>query len=235
MEKKTRYADALSSINGGLEVLNAVNRLHGPIERELDPNSKQQVLTHFEGLCDSFADAFKLITSSECAVSIKILEKIRDENNESQLVVRTLCRSRNSSGRRNKDNYAKTKNIHHTLNSNTAYRDALGSPHGYYFNNYLPFDYEYNSTNFDVENKRPHRTNPILRWHNWPLSYKSGIVTSIMPADGIGIHDLPQSSIGFLCVDSTQMGVFHRKYDLNILQGASKAIFNSLERFKNIL
>lgn len=226
MKRKTRYANALVNLNRGFEEIHSLTDM-GQIDND-------RFLMRFNVLCDSLADAFNKITATDCAVSIKIMHEM-DLGDHKILSFTTLCRDKNSStDRRRLDEKAKEMKVRHELSLNTAYKEAFGNNERCFFSNYLPFDYEFQSTMFEVCGQKPPKINPLMRWHQWPLKYKSGIVIAISaPISSISQMQTTNSTIGFLCVDSNQMGAFHRVYDVQILKGVASGIFNTLTVFKH--
>ncbi|WP_420147644.1 hypothetical protein [Spirosoma sp.] len=227
MKRKTRYANALNDLNRGFEEIHSLT--------DINSIDNEKFLMRFNSLCDSLSDAFTKITETTCAVSIKIMQETGNEPHKIVSFI-TLCRDKNSSTDRSSlDDKAKEKGVFHELIRNTAYREAFANTERFYFNNYLPFDYDFQSTMFDVCDQKPAKMNPLMRWHQWPLKYKSGIVIAISPP----ISRISQAShtknsiIGFLCVDSNSMGAFHRIYDVQLLKGVASGIYNTLVVFKH--
>ncbi len=229
-EKFFNYANLYHYLNEGFK---EIHHLH----RKDDSNiNREEIIQSFKILCTHLADGFGLVTHTKCSVCIKILVEAKTEN-EDDLEFETLCRDLRAGARRLKNDEISKSNgeIFHTLENNTAFKEALFNNENMFLSNKLPMLNNYNNTSDhrDLYGKQP-ESQPLRVW-SWDLPYRSTVVVPIIPSHNEYPYETKESVIGFLCLDSNSWGVFNKEFDGVILKGIADGIYNTLVKFKEVV
>lgn len=229
--RESRYALAMQYLNRGFEEIHHLSRLEDRGEVNED-----QVITTFERLCTSLANAFTHVTGTKCSVCIKVLKSSADD---AQPWLSTLCRDRNAGTQRlQADEATERQEIKHRLHRNTAFEVAAASQYdpsiNSFHSNRLPLQFDYSNSSFKIYGEPS--GNLFMRWWNWPLPYRSTMVVPIIPSN-VRSKEAREELLGFLCVDSPQMrlGLFRADIDESVMVGVADGIYNTLEKFKEML
>lgn len=160
-------------------------------------------------VCSRISDMFTDLRKSQVSVCIKYTNKEDDI-----YYVENLCRDRKSyEVRKNryntkcKDNInlnTDFKEIFEKIKNNNNWKDV------YYRASNLPQKHQYINTHL-VEKLPDNWYSFYYRYKQWPLPYKSTIVTPILSDDNKTIY-------GFLCVDSDKIKGFNYDHDIKMVQ-----------------
>lgn len=216
LTRDARYSEGLHHLNEGFSKIHHVENEEMP---ELNT-----VISACEHLCKDVAHVFTLITGTPCSVSIKTLAKGSDPDAPHRLKAETFARDRRGDrGTGTVENWIdKNSDFLHIL-------EKIGSAKGkYFFSNNLPGRKNYRNTSFAAYGEPPEIR--LLRYWRWPLPYKSTVVVPICPS-GYGSSS---TLLGFLCVDSPNLGAFKKDHDVDLLQGVADGLFNLLNRMLNV-
>lgn len=220
--RNSKYGQALSIINEGLEGVHELNRQNPSVEK---------AVTEFRALCDDAAKAFSLVTGTNCCISIKVL--IWDEDTYRNIKLRTVTFCRDSYSQKKR---LENRNVKHWLDGNQDFLqivESLNTPSNHvFFSNILPFLYDYRNTSFQVYGSPQLARSDLLpfmvllRYWMWTLPYRSTIVVPIAPRRRRTDEDL----IGFLTVDSPKIFAFRRGYDVDLMYSIADSIYDPLSK-----
>lgn len=214
--RKARYAEA--STNFQNIFLQCIEDIDQTI-------SNDNILSRLQVICDQMTIAFNMITATKCCTCVKILNQSLDEINKDNpsIEVATLVRDISSRKARTTPKGIVT----HWLNANTDFYEIfknIEAPSGKaFFENNLPKKQNYENTSFETYGRPPEIKFPLFKSTladlTWTLPYKSTIVAPIYS------EKAPEPLVGFLCVDSSSRGVFHRRYDRDIVCSIATGLY----------
>jgi hypothetical protein len=198
------------------------------VRKKSDINNEELAIT-FVYFCDQLKLFFEKKTSTECAVSLKIVKSNPNgENVTEDTEVITICRDSTSKKKRNYH-----PEIKHKIFTNTCFNQIFHKidsfDKSFYINNNLPDDKYYENTSSEVWGNLPaEATTADLRLRHWKLPYKSQLVVPICPIISDN-GERKKEFLGFLTVDSSGINTFHYKYDVGMLQGAADGIYDLIK------
>jgi hypothetical protein len=226
--RKARYAEVLTTLNHTFRMLQqlACN----------DVTSVDEIKSGCARITTHTAHALAVTTGTKCSVCIKVLEDdLSDENrSKARPEVRTLCRDDGSERQRKLSDAAGT---HHWIDQNTDFYELhknagkLGG--GSFFSNNLPGYNGYVNSSYEIYGK-PNQSTFLTNLFPslfWTLPYKSSVVIPISVSEPGAREDVPQSVVGYLCVDSKSRGAFSKRYDPELLAGLGECLYPILNRY----
>jgi hypothetical protein len=214
--RRARYVDVIQSLYDLAADIQKMSEANNATKVEIEQKCRQVV--------NQLNRIMKTVTGKQCFACIKTVT-IKKKKTEYRLVATTLCRDNDSQER-----VKRQDNVIHWVGKNTTFEQLQENPekNRIYFKNYLPLTKPYENTSFDLYGGEPSK-NRLIRLLTWNLPYKSTIVVSILAED----HSRDEKVIGFLCVDSRPLGVFHQN-DVVIMQKIADALTPILLRHEQI-
>jgi hypothetical protein len=210
--RKCRYAEIVSSLNqvySEVQALTMRTCANGPAV------TPDEIRLGCTAIVNILASLLSLVTGTRCAVCIKVME-LGDAANAPRPKVVTLCRDQISTERTKGDD-------EHWVDQNTDFEELLkgvGTPLTCFYRNYLPWLHGYKNTSFKTYGQPMDLSFPVvgslLRSLMWTLPYRSTIVAPIASPDQ---NNDERRLSGYLCVDSRSMGVFRRRFDVDVVTG----------------
>jgi len=123
------------------------------------------------------------------------------------------------------------------IDQNTAFEEVLtaaGTPLKCFFANYLPWLRGYKNSSFEVYGLPSELPLPmigdVIRNITWTLPYRSTIVAPIIPSPQQATSQEHALS-GYLCVDSRSLGVFRRRFDIDVVTGVANCLYDVVHRY----
>lgn len=226
--RNSKYGEALNTITSGFANIHDLNRY---TNEQLVSKIIEQGL---KDLCTNISFALTVIAGYKVSCCIKIM--VPSENGN--FALRTLCRDTHDGAIRFKPDYKKE----HFLNDNTDFKTLLNDLQSgkarYFMSNKLNWLKDYHNSSFGPYGGRPEWTGnfiydfflTIKRTFWWPLPYKSTIIVPIIPVN----YNPNDEILGFLCVDSPNMFVFKRYYDVDLLVGLADGMYNSINKLHSL-
>lgn len=206
--RESKYGDAILLLN---EIFDKAQ-----CYRQMSDKSKDAFIEVLKTLCNNLQKAFSEKNACDCSVSIKIpiTEKL-----DGNATLMNICRDKRHESRDNA-NYQAVK---HTVLGNTpfseiCYKITGGEREFCYINNNIPKSGDH------------YRNTSRMAYHEGVLPYNSEIVVpiiSVVPNDEQVYHPL-----GFLCVDCAEVDKFEKKYDVPLIEGVAKRIYDIMEMNK---
>lgn len=219
--RASKYGEALPMVNEGFRSMHNLRRREPSIA---------EVVKSCTNLCECVAKAFSIITSSDCSASIKMVTYREDDAGNTRFAVETFARDRISGQKRKR----RGVRVDHWIDRNSDFYQIFEnidtSHNDYFFSNQLPSLHSYLNTSFSYYGDPPDDGGLhgyLARFIKWPLPYKSTIV--------VPLYDKNQndSLVGFLCVDSPNLGAFRQQYDVHLLAGIAEGIYNYMRDVSN--
>ena len=197
---------------------------------------------------DRLAQAFSLITGTQCSACIKAMESTSEfaalpRDARTRPYVHTLCRDAGSIDREfgpapeERGIYQMEEppdGFTHFIDQNTDFEHILmstGTPKRLFFSNNLPALRGYKNSSFHYYGQPADGS--FRRNRTWPLPYKSTIVVPISRRS-LQLNQAYELK-GFLCVDSRSRNVFADRYDLDIMQSIGRTLVPLLERYRAVI
>lgn len=225
--KKVRYASIFEEINVGFTELHSIDKISEP--------SIELIVQKIGFLCDHLSNAFTKVNGSNVGVCVKFL------NTENQrAIVTTLARDRKSKANNRKTGTADKTKHYIDLNSDFDFIysnfDDDNTDTTSYYEPKLPVCRDYKNSrlksNWAPKNKF-WPFNNINRRINWPLPYRSTLVTPIVPL--LANEQNKKAIRGYLCVDSNREGMFYEQIDVNILKGICDGLYNKIDTLNKLI
>lgn len=201
-------------------------------------NDLPKSIERLQDFCTKISQAYTKFTNTQTSVCIKLfcIEEV-----SSNIYIKTLCRD-NRSKENPKRIQPENDKCTHYLSENTDFKNILenaeknGEEYKYYISNALPFEDFYRNTRLDMNNYPPKCSIPIIkeikRYFSWPLPYKSTITVPIIPLTDEIIEK--NKIIGYLCIDSNNIGAFKSKYDVKIFRGIADGLYPTIKKLTEI-
>lgn len=205
--RKARYAESSSVMH---QCIHQLRNAYCAIKN----NNADFAFTSIRNSVVLFAQAFSLVTGTNCRACIKTVFYQKEEKDG--VYTRTFCRS-NSSDLGDKDKelvpIKKNKDFYDLLTCKKTYffSNDLSQLHGY-FNSNWPDDSE--KTDSYIENKEYEYISTIV----WPIRSLSASEKPII--------------IGFLCIDSKSREVFNKRYDIDTGAILADSLFHVLDSYR---
>jgi len=176
--------------------------------------------------CDVAAEFFSDYTSSQVAVSIKIIEEV-NKDGIPELCAVNFCRDTHSSSKRDSKEY---DDIKHYLSLNTPYWDIFSDM------DLKKNDVHYMNNNVQDITKKEYLSTSLVYYSKGEgdlnkLPYKSELVVPILPI--LTKKQDKQDLLGFFCIDSKQPYSFNGSYDLELSQCISDALYDIIKCYYN--
>lgn len=215
----------------------AFARSHRLRETQSDMQDLPKAIIGLQEFCTYLSQAFNCITSTECAVCIKLF----GVSSSDDAFAKTFCRDSSSmlSSKRVKPADDGDENY---IQANTDFKHIFdnirkpGSESKYYFSNGLFLDDFYRNTRIDPAVYPPKTKIPIIkeiaRYRIWPLPYQSTIVVPITPLTDQKIDE--NEIVGYLCIDSPKLWAFTSGYDINIMRGVADGLYPTMKAISEI-
>ena len=243
------YEIEISNLNKTLRyncMFKHLNRAFAEIRKhereEIKIHNKNKFIYSLKEFCNTINSAFHEVTSKEYHVCIKIIvnnrcaDEVSSFNKLKNFPVRTLVRDGTLLSERSEMD---STQILEVIKKNTDYTTTVDnwllnqSP--FFCNNLIQLK-GYTNTRF-IDHFGNHKNdfdNATIeeKEKNWPLIYKSGIVSAIGSVSKSQNNKKKVGSIiGFFCIDSKEASVFDEKIDPIIVAGCADALFNPLLNF----
>lgn len=222
-QKINPYGEAIIKLGAGFNIIH-----------QLDRSGKSDfdyILKMLEMFCSQIKQAFDILTTSTCSVSIKI--HVGDSGNNDDFRVITLCRDTNATLSNTRE--PRKTGTKHLISENSCYQHFyinVGKKKGkYYINQNIVMDFEYKNTSFKwFEGEKPNSKDEKVRNSEWVLPYKSELVLPIKL-----LEDNDNSSlIGYLCIDFPEPNLINENYDAPMAIGIAEGIYDILLKHKNL-
>jgi hypothetical protein len=210
--REMRYAGALLPMRKAFgEVANASwNLFHD------DPSQDAFRLRLGESL-RRFAEAFTLITGSQCRACIKLIQAPENPANGHDMLVSTLCRDHEGSD--------PPRHAPDRIADNTDFKQIFTEDMACFFCNDLP-------AKLSQGYKNSHWDEHAIEIGKF--DYRATIVWPIERGTRTGTHDVPREIIGFLCIDTLKTNSFHPTYDEALGAAFAQALYLVLHRFREV-
>lgn len=232
LESQRKYSKIIPNLNAGFSRVHNIYRLSN--NESINKNSEnlisiypklnpKDILDVLGNICTNISDVFSELTNEDCGVCIKIVKK--------DFIVHTLCRDKKGHFVQRDYDQKKLEEDPRIENNSDfkAIYENMGIPNKEYFiSNNLPARYDYKNSSFQIYGKPDPNWSAKKRAKEWKLPYKSAIVVPIAPGNIVNEKNLP---LGYLCVDSDKIDVFHEEFDVNTLSGVANGIYNLLQVF----
>lgn len=230
LEKKGRYSDIIPNLNA------AFQELHNALRRD----SKEKVEYHepFVLFCVALEKVFTHLTGESCHVCIKMAsfpkDQIPNSNKMGKLInnlkVRTYCRSSSSSSLRKQIDQTPYT---HLISENTDFESVFKDTDICFFCHDLATLNTYKNSSFKNQSGGsihyfPAGTPFEQKDKNWPLGYRTTIVSPIRPL--VEQNKDEHVILGFLCVDCNTPNVFNEETDKHIMIGCADGLYNSFQK-----
>ncbi len=228
-----KYEIAKSVILGREELIKAHYKAF-QFSNELNRNKPPHItkcITEFSTICQHIRSGLRRFHKVEVSTCILYINK--DEKNT--IYAKTLSRDTDTFERREQS--ASISDIHVSIFNNTDFRHIFDSikkkpiEQVHYFNNAIPLSVNYRNTHIHREWQYKYYCwyGLIPRLFAWKLPYRSTIVVPIIPRNSQKVETIE----GFLCVDSPNMFVFSKKYDLPVIKELASSIYPALRTFNS--
>jgi hypothetical protein len=219
--RKSRYAEVISSLNQVFfDIQDIASRSDASVE---------EIQLGCRSVVNTLASLLSIVTATRCSVCIKVIEGGLGGSNTRPKVV-TLCRDDLSKQRDNEQ-------VDHWIDQNTDFEEVLkaaGTPLTCFFANYLPWMRDYKNTSAQVYGLPANLPIPmvgdLIRNITWKLPYRSAIVAPITPPPKLA-RDEDHAFAGYLCVDSRSLGVFRRRFDMDVVTGVANCLYEIVHRY----
>lgn len=166
-----------------------------------------------------FAEAFTLITGTQCRACIKVIQAPEGAIAGHDLLVSTLCRD-------NEDEDGSPSHKPDRISENTDFRQIFTENQPCFFSNDLigQLSRGYKNSHWQ-EGDIQSGTLDYLATIVWPI--ERGPIVRLDP-------NRPREIIGFLCIDTRATGVFVKTYDVALGASFAQALYLALHRFREI-
>lgn len=220
--RTVRYATIFDDINTGFAHIHKSERNEN--------TTVNDIIGELSDLCDSIHNAFSKVYNTEIGVCIKFIV-IENNRAKAQTLVRDEYSKKNQRRTGNND---KTK---HWIDANSDFEfiytniENDNEDTSYYYEGHLPICKDYKNTRLHQgwQPRKPFGLfENVLRRRNWPLKYRSTLVVPIVPL----MADEQKQEIlrGFLCIDSSEEGIFNRTIDVCVLKGISDGLYSQIDK-----
>lgn len=221
--RESRYARVLENVNKAFTTVHYLDMVNESVAKI---NNEMMVF------CSNCAFAFSFITGSKCAVAVKIITMIENDGTK-DFATQTLFRDGESNAKRKQTNDGTVHWISQNTDFSVIMEHFRDPARRHFLSNRLPFIDFYQNTSFkDYGNPQTSDVrffNKLVRNRTWPLPYKSTLVVPICPMNS----KLKTDIIGFLCVDSSDRGVFKKRFDLDLLIGIADGMAPKIKQLQD--
>ena len=212
------YGDAIITLKDSFSKIHYLRK-----QQNVQPEA---IITIMVSFCNQLKAMFEKRYKYTYSVCIKGLVFVEGTGlSETEIV--TICRDENSYRKR-----SQPATVKHKISDNTCYFEVLSriesTESSFYSNNDLPEDKYYKNSSFKIWGELPNDLGVDERREKWTLPYKSEIVVPISPLVCEN-NSRNQEFLGYLCVDCDTEYAFHRKYDVEMLQGIADGIYDILK------
>jgi hypothetical protein len=220
--RNSKYGEALNTITSGFA---NIHDLHRYTSAQL---VSEMIKQRLKEMCTNISYGLTIITGYKVSCCIKIMSPAKEKD----YLLSTLCRDSHDGVTRSRPDFK----IEHFLNQNSDFKTLLNDlrtgKSRFFVSNKLNWLRDYENSSFDPYGGKPNRGGNWFFdlflvakqtiW--WPLPYKSTIIVPIIPVN----YKPTDEILGFLCVDSPNMFVFKRYYDVDLLVGLADGIYNTV-------
>jgi hypothetical protein len=227
--RNSKYGAALNTITSGFANIHELNRYN---EQQLTADMIRQ---HLKDMCTNISYAFTIICGYKVACCIKIMTPTEEKSN---YLLKTLCRDNHDGVTRGKPDFRADHFLNVNSDFKTLFNDIRTGKSRFFISNRINWLYDYENSSFESYGGKIRMTgNSIFDFFIlakqtlwWPLPYKSTIIVPIIPVN----YKPTDEILGFLCVDSRNMFVFKRYYDVDLLIGLADGIYNTVNQMHSL-
>jgi hypothetical protein len=232
--RKARYVEALPYLN---QIFLELNKF----ENVASVTKTEEIEYTFRRVVNRLAAALSVITGTMCSVCIKVI--LTDNHSDPPrpkvvTVVRDDTSLHRERGKAPVEEWIRDSDdseVDHWIDQNTAYMQVFTqprTPQACFFSNYLPGEKNYLNTSFHIYGGPPQSKRAIMRNLQWPLPYKSTIVSPIARAGQLRRDYI---IAGYLAVDSRSRRVFNRRYDIDLVTGVADCLYSLLHHYTALI